>query len=89
MVLFSLTRHSAHHEKGDLPFWNLKPYPEAPEMPYGYLTTIFLAFFPPVWRAVMNPRLKEWDEKQASREELEILASKNQVIGNVTAKAAA
>ena len=89
MVLFSLTRHSAHHEKGDLPFWNLKPYPEAPEMPYGYLTTIFLAFFPPVWRAVMNPRLKEWDEKQASREELEILASKNQIIGNVTAKAAA
>ena len=83
MVLFSLTRHSAHHEKGDLPFWNLKPYPEAPEMPYGYLTTIFAAMVPPVWRASINPKLKEWDEKHASREELEILARRNQVLGKV------
>lgn len=69
VILYSLTRHSAHHEKGDLPFWNLKPYPEAPEMPYGYLTTILITLVPPLWYRVINPRLQEWDARQASKEE--------------------
>ena len=31
MVLYSLTRHSAHHEKGSKPYWSLPAYTEAPE----------------------------------------------------------
>jgi alkane 1-monooxygenase len=73
LILFSLTRHSAHHEKGDLPFWVLNPYPEAPEMPFGYLTTIYVCMIPPLWYKVINPKLKEWDEKYASPEELKLL----------------
>ncbi len=72
VVLYSLTRHSAHHEKGDLPFWNLKPYPDAPEMPYGYLTTIFIALVPPLWMRVMKPRLEDWDARFATKEERRI-----------------
>lgn len=73
IVLFSLTRHSAHHEKGDLPFWYLKPYPEAPEMPFGYLTTIVVALIPPLWHKVMEKPLKDWDERHATPDELEII----------------
>lgn len=61
MILYSLTRHSAHHEKGSLPFWKLSPYPAAPEMPQGYLTTIFLCLVPPIWKRTIDPRLAEWD----------------------------
>ena len=35
MVLFSLTRHSAHHEKPKVKFWKLDAYEDAPQMPYG------------------------------------------------------
>ena len=35
MVLFALTRHSAHHEKPRKKYWELSPYTEAPQMPYG------------------------------------------------------
>ncbi|MFN3604330.1 MAG: alkane 1-monooxygenase [Leptonema sp. (in: bacteria)] len=73
LILFSLTRHSAHHEKGDLPFWVLDPYKEAPEMPYGYLTTIYICMIPPLWYKVINPRLKVWDEKYANPEERKLL----------------
>lgn len=73
LLLFSLTRHSAHHEKGDLPFWVLDPYREAPEMPFGYLTTIYVCMIPPLWYKIINPKLKQWDEKYASKEELSLL----------------
>lgn len=63
MVLFSLTRHSAHHETPKVKFWKLDPYLDAPHMPYGYLTTLFLCLVPPLWYAVMSPRLQVWREK--------------------------
>lgn len=65
LVLFSLTRHSAHHEKGALPYWKLSAYPDAPEMPQGYLTTIFLCLIPPLWKRVIDPKLAEWDRLYA------------------------
>jgi alkane 1-monooxygenase len=61
LVLYSLTRHSAHHERGSLPFYKLSAYPEAPEMPQGYLTTIFLCLCPPLWKRIIDPKLAEWD----------------------------
>ena len=61
IFLFSLTRHSAHHEKPKDSFWILDPYLHAPNMPYGYLTTLFLCLVPPLWFKVMDPKLKNWD----------------------------
>lgn len=89
LVLFSLTRHSAHHEAGELPFWDLDPYPEAPEMPYGYLTTIFIALVPPVWYRIMAPKLQEWDEKQATEEERRIAQAHTKKSGQKLVGAAA
>lgn len=65
MILYSLTRHSAHHERGAKPFWSLPAYSDAPSMPQGYLTTIFICLIPPLWRRVIDPKLAEWDEKYA------------------------
>ena len=74
-LLFNLTRHSAHHEKGTFPFWKLKPYENAPMLPYGYLTMVyFILLIPWVYRRIMIRELKDWDERFASREELELLS---------------
>jgi len=70
ILLYNLTRHSHHHEQGSLEFWKLRPYPDAPEMPYGYLTTLYLvSFFPWAYRRMMEPRLEEWRNTYATEEE--------------------
>ena len=80
-LLYSLTRHSSHHEKSRLRYWMLKPYPEAPQMRHGYLTYIYLALIPPLWHRHMAPKLLEWDEKYASREEKETARIQNSLSG--------
>ncbi len=65
IVLYTLTRHSAHHEKPRTPFWQLDPYPDAPQMPYGYLTNILICLVPPLWFSIIGPRLKQWDTAYA------------------------
>ena len=73
---FNLTRHSAHHEKAHLPYWKLKPYTEAPKMPFGYLATFFIALlFPWLYRKIMAKKLKDWDENYASDAEKQIIAN--------------
>jgi len=80
-VLYNLTRHSHHHAEGDLPFWRLKPYPEAPMLHFGYLTTIAITMVPPLWHRSMIPKLKEWDERYASPEERRLAAAQNAASG--------
>lgn len=63
IILFSLTRHSAHHEKPRVPFWKLNPYPDAPQMPYGYLTTLFICLVPPLWKRVISSPLDQWEKQ--------------------------
>jgi len=61
IILYTLTRHSAHHEKPRVPFWKLDPYTEAPQMPFGYLTTLLVCMIPPFWYRIINPKLDKWD----------------------------
>ncbi len=71
IILYNLTRHSDHHEKAYLEFYRLKPYPDAPEMRYGYLTMIYLALLCPfIYNRIMEKELKKWDENFASDKEL-------------------
>jgi len=81
LSLFSLTRHSAHHENGRLPFWKLDPYRDAPQMPFGYLNTIFIALIPPLWHRVIVPRLLDWDRNYANSAERAIAADQNRNSG--------
>jgi len=33
---------------------------DAPQLPYGYPLMTMAAMVPPVWRRVMNPRVRRW-----------------------------
>ncbi len=70
IFLYNVTRHSSHHEKASLKYWELHPYKGAPMMPYGYLSMLYLAIFlSPVFHRLMCKKLVEWDSKFASKSE--------------------
>ena len=74
-ITFLLTRHSHHHQHGALPFWQLSDLPEAPTLPWGYLSAIYIALLRPAhYRAAMQPHLDSWFDHYASREERQLAA---------------
>lgn len=76
-TMFNLTRHSHHHAQGEVPYQDLKPYPDAPTMINGYLTTILVAMIPPLWHKLMTPKVLEWDREYATPQERELAAHAN------------
>ncbi|SHI79736.1 alkane 1-monooxygenase [Wenxinia saemankumensis] len=61
-LLINLQRHSDHHYKPDRRFPLLQTYAdeEAPQLPYGYPVMTLAALVPPLWRRVMNTRVRDW-----------------------------
>ncbi len=61
-LLINLQRHSDHHYNPDRRFPLLQTYTEAdaPQLPYGYPVMTMAAMVPPIWRRVMNPRVRRW-----------------------------
>ncbi|MFF4846278.1 alkane 1-monooxygenase [Streptomyces collinus] len=57
LFLFQLQRHSDHHANPLRRYQTLRHFDEAPQLPSGYATMIVLAWFPRLWRRVMDPRL--------------------------------
>lgn len=82
MVLYNLTRHSHHHSMGEKPFWDLRPYPNSPMMPYGYLTMIFIAWVPPLWRKMIDPKVLEWDRVYSQPDEHRLIEEANRLSGH-------
>jgi len=81
-VLFNLARHSHHHAEGDAQFWQLRSYPEAPTLPYGYLTCMLLVYVAPGWyRDRMTPLVLDWDRRFASAGERKLAAEANRASG--------
>jgi alkane 1-monooxygenase len=64
-LLINLQRHSDHHTKPDRRFPLLQTYDEerAPQLPYGYPVMTVLAMVPPLWKRVMNRRVKAWRKR--------------------------
>jgi len=58
ILLYELTRHSDHHYKSTRKYQILRHMDESPQLPFGYPTSIVLALLPPLWFAVMNPRVR-------------------------------
>ncbi|MEY3211833.1 MAG: Alkane 1-monooxygenase [Pseudomonadota bacterium] len=56
-LLFELTRHADHHANPGRPYPALRHFDDAPELPTGYAGMVLLAFFPPLFHAVMNRHL--------------------------------
>ncbi|VAV93231.1 Alkane-1 monooxygenase [hydrothermal vent metagenome] len=61
-LLINLQRHSDHHYKPDRRFPLLQNHPamDAPQLPYGYPLMTMAAMVPPIWRRLMNPRVRRW-----------------------------
>lgn len=61
-LLINLQRHSDHHYKPDRRFPLLQNYTQqdAPQLPSGYPVMTMVAMIPPVFRRIMNPRVRKW-----------------------------
>jgi alkane 1-monooxygenase len=59
-LLFHLQRHSDHHANSARGFQSLRNFEESPQLPNGYFGMFVLAYIPPLFRKVMDPRVVEW-----------------------------
>ncbi len=57
LLLFHLERHSDHHTHPQRRYQSLRDFPDLPRLPSGYFGMFVLAYLPPLWFRVMNPRL--------------------------------
>lgn len=55
--LVHLQRHADHHLEPSRPYAALQPREASPKLPTGYAGMLPLALVPPLWFAVMNPRV--------------------------------
>jgi alkane 1-monooxygenase len=57
LVLFHLERHSDHHAHAARRYQSLRHYEDVPQLPSGYFGMFLLAYVPPLWFRVMDPRV--------------------------------
>lgn len=57
ILLYHLQRHSDHHAHPTRRYQALRHFGEAPQLPSGYAGMITLAYFPPLWFALMDKRV--------------------------------
>ena len=57
IVLFELVRHADHHYQTTRKYLALRHLDESPQLPFGYPMSIMIAFVPPLWFWLMNPRV--------------------------------
>ena len=57
LLIFNMGRHSDHHRLPSASYETLQPAKYQPELPYGYAGSILLALMPPLWHAMMDPRV--------------------------------
>lgn len=72
LFLFHLQRHSDHHANAKRRYQVLRHYDESPQLPNGYAGMVVLALIPPLWFAVMNPRVRAYyagEEHQLSSQQ--------------------
>ena len=56
-MLFHLQRHSDHHAHASRRYQSLRHFADVPSLPNGYFGMFLLAYFPPLFFRVMDPRL--------------------------------
>ncbi len=67
VLLYHLQRHSDHHANPTRRYQALRHVDQAPQLPTGYAGMIVLAWFPPLWRRVMDRRLLDHYEGDLSQ----------------------
>jgi alkane 1-monooxygenase len=66
-ALFHLQRHSDHHAYPGRRCQSLRHFDDLPTLPNGYFGMFTLAYFPPLWFRVMDPRLLQAVQRDPSR----------------------
>ena len=59
LVLYELTRHSDHNHRASKKYQILESIEDSPQLPYGYTTSMLIAFIPPLWFRLMNKRIPQ------------------------------
>jgi alkane 1-monooxygenase len=59
IMLFELTRHSDHHYHSGRKYQVLRHFEQSPQLPTGYPGMMLLALVPPLFFAVMHPRIRQ------------------------------
>ena len=57
LAVFHLQRHSDHHAYPSRRYQSLRHFEQLPQLPSGYFGMFPLAYLPPLWFRVMDPRL--------------------------------
>ena len=57
LLVLNVQRHAHHHAQPMLPYQQLEDRPDAPRLPTGYFGMMIVALIPPLWFAMMDPRL--------------------------------
>ena len=60
VILFNLQRHSDHHAFPMRRYQSLCSFQKLPELPSGYPLMFGIALIPPLWFALMDPRVVAW-----------------------------
>jgi len=60
-ILFKLQRHADHHTWPFRRYQTLRTWDFSPQLPTGYTGMILLALFPPLYFAVMNPKVNKYN----------------------------
>ncbi len=66
-IVFHLQRHSDHHAHPVRRYQSLRHFDNLPELPCGYTGMFLTCYIPPLWFAIMNPRLLRAVDNDASR----------------------
>jgi alkane 1-monooxygenase len=58
-LLIDLSRHADHHAFPSRPYHTLRSYSDAPTLPGGYAGLVIPALIPPLWYALVHPKINE------------------------------
>jgi len=59
--LFKLQRHADHHTWPTRRYQTLRSWDFSPQFPTGYAGMTLIAFFPPLFWSIMNPKVKQFN----------------------------
>ena len=57
LFLYQLQRHSDHHAYPTRSYQSLRHFDNCPQLPSGYASMILLAYLPPLWFRLMDPKV--------------------------------
>jgi alkane 1-monooxygenase len=70
-IIFSLQRHSDHHENAHKPYQKLENIPQAPQLPASYPAVMLLALLPGLFFDVMDPRAMRMADQEGGTQRVD------------------